>query len=271
MPSLAQALTVARDPASSGGRAYRMLVAFVLAACAGGERESRMCQWPPESCRQLDLTRSADRTHLRRDAESAETMVIHYADVSPARRQGMNEYRQVRDECMASLFGAVARNHRFGYRRCPSIHGGAQPMVRRHGARLVRRGVRACRICLGRSSRSTVWGRRFACGGSRCDRPLSRRRPGRGDDFRHVDWHYRESTAWKLASELSRGPPAVAPPRRVVLPRCCRPVLVDCAPALSAPASVASACRLTSALKLTGGYRSKGSGALCPWRAPTST
>jgi hypothetical protein len=57
------------------------------------------------------LTSTADRTHLRRDAESAETIAIHYADVSPARRKGTKEYDQARDECMESLFGVVARNH----------------------------------------------------------------------------------------------------------------------------------------------------------------
>jgi len=70
-----------------------------------------MCEWPLETYRRLDLTRSADRTHLRRDAESAETIAIHYADVSPARRKGTKEYADARDECMESLFGAVARNH----------------------------------------------------------------------------------------------------------------------------------------------------------------
>ena len=88
-----------------------VLATLMLTACAGDERQSRVCEWAPETYRRLDLTRSADRTHLRRDAESAETMAIHYADVSPARRTGKNEYAHALDECMESLFGAVARNH----------------------------------------------------------------------------------------------------------------------------------------------------------------
>lgn len=48
---------------------------------------------------------------MRIDAGSVETIAIHYADVSPARQKGKEEYARVRDTCMASLFAAVARNH----------------------------------------------------------------------------------------------------------------------------------------------------------------
>src|SRR5438132_14247599 len=116
-----------------------VLAALALVGCVGSKRQSRRCEWPTETprrldlaqsagrlCwpltsprlplatetpRRLDLAQSADRAHLRRDAESAETIAIHYADVSPARRKGPQEYDQARDECMASLFGAVARTH----------------------------------------------------------------------------------------------------------------------------------------------------------------
>lgn len=114
MRTLAEALEFVRDPASSKAElccACGILVAVALAACAGGERQVRRCEWPTETYRRLDLTRSADRTHLRIDAESAETIAIHYADVSPARQKGRKEYAQARDECMQSLFGAIARNH----------------------------------------------------------------------------------------------------------------------------------------------------------------
>jgi hypothetical protein len=88
-----------------------VLAALSLCDCVGGKRQSRRCEWPAETPRRLDLAQSADRAHLRRDAESAETIAIHYADVSPARRKGRREYDQARDECMASLFGTVARTH----------------------------------------------------------------------------------------------------------------------------------------------------------------
>src|SRR5258708_7208389 len=90
---------------------FAFLVPLTIAACGGTPRASRRCEWPAESARPLDLRRAADRTHLRRDAESAETIAIHYSDVSPARREGPVQYAHARDACMASLFGVVARTH----------------------------------------------------------------------------------------------------------------------------------------------------------------
>ncbi|MPZ19396.1 MAG: hypothetical protein GEV06_15990 [Luteitalea sp.] len=49
---------------------------------------------------------------MRRDAESAETIAIHYADVvAPARQEGWEAYGQTRNQCMAFLFGTVSRIH----------------------------------------------------------------------------------------------------------------------------------------------------------------
>ena len=87
------------------------LLILAVAGCAGRVREVRKCDRPPDPPRALDLTQAADRTHLRHDAESAETIAIHYSDVSPARRQGETEYAHARDECMDSLFAAIARAH----------------------------------------------------------------------------------------------------------------------------------------------------------------
>src|SRR2546430_15178509 len=79
-----------------------VLAALALGGCVGSKRQSRRCEWPTETPRRLDLAQSADRAHLRRDAESAETIAIHYADVSPARRKGpqeRSEERRVGKEC----------------------------------------------------------------------------------------------------------------------------------------------------------------------------
>jgi len=114
MPTLTEGGTCAPNTANGEAPLHRVcaiIVAVALISCGRGERESRVCAWPVEAYRRLDLMRSADRAHLRHDAQSAETIAIHYADVSPARRKGMEEYAQARDECMESLFGAVARNH----------------------------------------------------------------------------------------------------------------------------------------------------------------
>src|SRR5207245_10143845 len=86
-----------------------VLAALALGGCVGSKRQSRRCEWPTETPRRLDLAQSADRAHLRRDAESAETIAIHYADVSPARRKGPQEDDRASVECKGTLIGDVAR------------------------------------------------------------------------------------------------------------------------------------------------------------------
>lgn len=92
----------------------RRLSSLALAgatATGGMAPEARSCSRLPEAIRALDLTRSDDRSHLARDAQGAETIAIHYADVSPARRVGSAEYGRVRDSCMTALFGEIAQAH----------------------------------------------------------------------------------------------------------------------------------------------------------------
>src|SRR5438034_10703348 len=88
-----------------------VLAALALGGCVGSKRQSRRCEWPTETPRRLGLAQSADRAHLRRDADSAETIATHYAGVSPARRKGPQEYHPARADCIASPFRAVARTH----------------------------------------------------------------------------------------------------------------------------------------------------------------
>jgi hypothetical protein len=90
---------------------FAFLVPLTIVACGDTPRAPTRCEWPAESARPLDLTRAADRRHLRQDAQSAETVAIHYADAAPARREGPIQYAHAREACMASLFGVVARTH----------------------------------------------------------------------------------------------------------------------------------------------------------------
>src|SRR5947199_10360782 len=78
------------------------LTALALGDCVGRTRQSRRCEWPTETPRRRDLAQSADRAHLRKDAESAQTIAIHYANVLPARRKGRQECDQAGHECMGS-------------------------------------------------------------------------------------------------------------------------------------------------------------------------
>jgi hypothetical protein len=102
---------VARHTPTSQRQFCLAILALGLTACVASRQDHRTCTLTPEAYRRLDLTRWADQEHLRRDAETAETIAIHYADVSPARRRGKEEYTQARDNCMQALFVAVAQNH----------------------------------------------------------------------------------------------------------------------------------------------------------------
>ena len=102
---------MAQHTPSSPRQLSMVTLALGLTACVSSGQEPRTCSMAPEAYGRLDLTRSSDQEHLRRDAESAETVAIHYADVSPARGRGQAEYTQARDDCMQALFIAVAQNH----------------------------------------------------------------------------------------------------------------------------------------------------------------
>src|SRR4051812_16402922 len=72
---------------------------------------ARRCEIPAEPPRPLQLSRFADRAHLRADSATAESWAIAYADVSPLRRQGAGPYAAVRDQCMAMLFASISQRH----------------------------------------------------------------------------------------------------------------------------------------------------------------
>jgi hypothetical protein len=74
------------------------------------------CEWPQEQTfRSLDLRNARDRRHLGNDVAIAEDLAIRYADLRRRHRsgrfEGVVEYARTRDECMATLFGAVGDAH----------------------------------------------------------------------------------------------------------------------------------------------------------------
>ena len=90
------------------------LASLLVAGAAGSAQtapEARSCTRPLEAARILDLKSREDRAHLAHDAQSAETIAIEYADVSPARRTGPAQYAGARDGCMRSLFSEIAQTH----------------------------------------------------------------------------------------------------------------------------------------------------------------
>jgi hypothetical protein len=87
-----------------------------LYACSRHTSANSDCKWPNENSRkQLNLASSSDRQHLSDDAEFAEDLAIRYADVARGLHtknfEGIAEYNQARNTCMASLFRIVAGVH----------------------------------------------------------------------------------------------------------------------------------------------------------------
>ncbi|HEX8030676.1 MAG TPA: hypothetical protein VF491_19525, partial [Vicinamibacterales bacterium] len=94
----------------------RLLVAWgcaVTIACARPTNAN--CEWPVDhSATNLDLSNARDRRHLADDAIVAEDLAIRRADAGQGRAthaRDVREYRRVREECKAQLFGTVARQH----------------------------------------------------------------------------------------------------------------------------------------------------------------
>src|SRR5258707_10513545 len=79
-------------------------------ACgARGGRGSR-CEWPDEPRVSIDLKNSVQQRHLRKDAETAETLALRFADG----RQGIDPIgsrQRMREGCEAALWRSIARVH----------------------------------------------------------------------------------------------------------------------------------------------------------------
>jgi hypothetical protein len=85
-----------------------MLLLGCSAAFAEPDRRNADCRWPQEPAIPLNLRNPEQQRHLRADAELAEDLAIRYADLHVGPNSG---YGQTRDECLAALFGTVAKNH----------------------------------------------------------------------------------------------------------------------------------------------------------------
>jgi hypothetical protein len=90
-----------------------VLVALFGSACVGTGRNAD-CRFPDEELTRVSEGR-ADQSALDRDALLAEDLAIRFADRTAGLKskwpQGRSGYRQVRDQCMTSLFAIVADHH----------------------------------------------------------------------------------------------------------------------------------------------------------------
>ena len=95
-----------------------LFLIIVVAGCGarpGDYPVSSNCEWTEEGKSSLNLENSADRTHLRYDAVTAEDVAIRWADkyagLGSNQFKGFPEYRSRRDECMEAMFQGIAHYH----------------------------------------------------------------------------------------------------------------------------------------------------------------
>src|SRR5260370_41786603 len=96
------------------------VVSFCLLVCSSGciarERLNAHCQWSHDAASPRDIGNAVDQAHLSNDAMVAEELAIRYADAQRGHRSGhfagMDEYVKTREQCMATFFGVIAKNHR---------------------------------------------------------------------------------------------------------------------------------------------------------------
>jgi hypothetical protein len=91
-------------------RLLLLLATIILVGCArpGDHPISSNCIWNEQDNHSLDLTRIADRRHLRSDAATAEDMAIRWADKNFGH---LPQWDQSCAECMRTLFQGVAQQH----------------------------------------------------------------------------------------------------------------------------------------------------------------
>ncbi len=92
---------------------FFLMLTVVLVGCTrpGDHPISDNCQWLEDDHRTLNLQLPADRSHLRKDVETAEDVAIRWADKNFGLRR---EYQPKRDQCMSQLFGGLASQHDVG-------------------------------------------------------------------------------------------------------------------------------------------------------------
>jgi hypothetical protein len=91
-------------------RVAALLVAAVLTAgCMDEARVNDTCRWSDNDARRLDLTRSADREHLRVDARVAEELVVRFGDAHGRNRPDLQ--RPFREQCLQALTDSIVARH----------------------------------------------------------------------------------------------------------------------------------------------------------------
>jgi hypothetical protein len=82
-----------------------------VSACALPKGMNDECGWPSEQAFVLDLQDAAHRRHLLNDVRVAEELGVRFHDTYLNRGRGRPDWPLTRDDCDATLFESIGRNH----------------------------------------------------------------------------------------------------------------------------------------------------------------
>jgi hypothetical protein len=84
-------------------------IGLIASACIDQSRVNDTCTWSDPVSGRLDPSRSADRNHLRIDAEIVNELTVRWGDAHGPHRPDLQ--RPYRDECMQALIDTVTARH----------------------------------------------------------------------------------------------------------------------------------------------------------------
>jgi hypothetical protein len=92
-----------------------MVLLIVSASCIDSSRVNQSCTWSEASARRLDLSRAADREHLRQDVQLAGELGVRAADVRFRHRPDRGD--PIKQACTSAMIDTIARRHGLSHAR----------------------------------------------------------------------------------------------------------------------------------------------------------
>jgi hypothetical protein len=86
-----------------------ILLLLVSSACMDSARVNESCMWTEQSSQRLDLSRRADRDHLRADVQLAGELGVRLADVRYRGRADLAD--PIQERCTAAMMDTIAQRH----------------------------------------------------------------------------------------------------------------------------------------------------------------
>ena len=86
-----------------------VVLLLVCSACIDSPRVNQTCAWTEQSSQRLNLSRRADRDHLRADVQLAGELGVRLADTRYRGRPDLGD--PIQEGCTAALMDTIARRH----------------------------------------------------------------------------------------------------------------------------------------------------------------